>query len=312
MLVYFCPPEGGLSQSTFLGDVPISNSPYFETDAGKSAKIQLYHEDCISGLRSRIKPGSIDVIITSPPYNIGAKYGRYRDNLPEEEYLSWMDQVVQELKRVMHPKSSFFLNMGGKPTNPWLPLDVARRVRKHLTLQNTIHWVKSIAIRREDVGEAVAITDDIAVGHYKPIIGERFLNDCHEYIFHFTMDGTVRLDRLSIGIPYQDKSNIRRWSPKRDKRCGGNTWFIPYETISNREKQRPHPSSYPIRLPEMCLRLHGLDQTNMVLDPFIGIGSTAVACLKLGISCIGFEIDDNYLGVSSERIKKVNLEQSKH
>ena len=87
------------------------NSPYFETGTGTGAKIQLYHEDCISGLKSHIKPGSIDVIITSPPYNLGAKYSKYVDDLPEEEYLGWMDQVVQELKRVMHPKSSFFLNM---------------------------------------------------------------------------------------------------------------------------------------------------------------------------------------------------------
>lgn len=212
----------------------------------------------------------------------------------------------------MHHNSSFFLNIGGKPTNPWLAFDIAQRFRKHLTLQNTIHWVKSIAIRREDVGDATGVTQDIAVGHYKPINGDRFLNDCHEYVFHFTIDGKVKLDRLSIGIPYQDKSNIRRWSTKRDKRCGGNTWFVPYETIHNRNSQRPHPSSYPTRLPDMCLRLHGLDRTKLVLDPFVGIGSTAIACSKLGVSFIGFDIDRVYLGVSGDRIKKLDLVRARN
>ncbi len=156
----------------------------------------------MQGLKRRVKSGSVDVIVTSPPYNIGVKYGKYVDNLPEHEYLSWIEKVAKEMRRVMHHNSSFFLNIGGKPTNPWLAFDIAQRFRKHLTLQNTIHWVKSIAIRREDVGDTTGVTQDIAVGHYKPINGDRFLNDCHEYVFHFTLDGKVKLDRLSIGIPY--------------------------------------------------------------------------------------------------------------
>ena len=90
----------------------------------------------------------------------------------------------------------------------------------------------------------------VSRGHFKPISSQRFLNDCHEYIFHFTKSGRVEIDRLALGVPYQDKSNIARWSHTsgRDRRCRGNTWFIPYETIQSRQKERPHPATFPVEL----------------------------------------------------------------
>jgi site-specific DNA-methyltransferase (adenine-specific) len=78
-------------------------------------------------------------------------------------------------------------------------------------------------------------------------------------------------------------------------RCRGNTWFIPYETIQSRDKDRPHPATFPPRLPEMCLRLHGLERVRMVVDPFLGLGSTAVACAQLGVDFVGIELDEEYL-----------------
>jgi len=119
-----------------------------------------------------------------------------------------------------------------------------------------------------------------------------------------TKSGNVKLDRLAIGVPYQDKSNIGRWKQAtQDKRCRGNTWFIPYDTIQSREKERPHPATFPVKLPEMCIRLHGLDKVKLVLDPFLGIGTTALACLRLGVSCLGFEIDPIYFQTAVERIE---------
>ncbi len=272
--------------------------PYFNNKG-----ITLYRDDCIRGMRTCLKTGSVDVVVTSPPYNIGKLYNQYRDALPREKYLTWMDEVGKEVRRVLADEGSFFLNLGGRLDDPWNPYEIAQKMRDKFVLQNVIHWVKSIAIDKRDAGSRSNVVGDVAVGHYKPIGGKRFLHDCHEYIFHFTPKGNVALDRLAIGIPYQDKSNIRRWkSTKADLRCRGNTWFLPYETIRDQRSQRPHPSSFPIRLPEMCLRLHGIKKTNLVLDPFIGIGSTAIACLRLGLFCTGFDIDEKYLDVAVNRI----------
>jgi len=263
---------------------------------------RIYQIDCLEGMKL-LDPEVIDVVVTSPPYNIGVNYTRYKDHRPREEYLDWMEEVAKGVKQVLKPNGSFFLNIGGKPSSPWVPFDVANRVRRHFVLQNLIYWIKSIAIEKCEVGDYPGVVTDVAVGHYKPIAGERFLHDCAELVFHFTKEGNVKLDRLAIGVRYQDKSNIGRWkSANQDLRCRGNVWFIPYQTIKNREKERPHPSAFPVKLPEMCIKLHGLSKTKLVLDPFIGIGSTAVACQRLGVNFIGFEIDGSYIKVAEERL----------
>jgi site-specific DNA-methyltransferase (adenine-specific) len=194
-------------------------------------------------------------------------------------------------------------------------------------LQNTIHWIKSITIQdrscsRRPVGDATptyqthpnvshreAATASRSYGHFKPISSKRFLNDCHEYIFHFTKGGRVELDRLAIGVPYQDKTNIARWSHTRgsDLRCRGNTWFIPYETIQSREKERPHPATFPVQLAEWCIKLHGpaaAGRIETMLDPFFGIGNSAVAAQRCGVKkFIGFEIDETYLSEAKRRLE---------
>ncbi|AAB99509.1 TPA: site-specific DNA-methyltransferase [Methanocaldococcus jannaschii] len=264
---------------------------------------KIYCMDCLEGMK-QLKDKTVDVVVTSPPYNIGIKYNKYSDNLSREDYLNWIEEVVKEIKRVLKDDGSFFINVGYTAKDPWIAFDVANVIRKHFKLQNTIHWVKSIAIQKEDVGNYPNIIGDIAVGHYKPINSDRFLSIMHEYIFHFTKNGNVKLDKLAIGVPYQDKSNIKRFNRKGDLRDRGNTWFIPYETIQSKEKERPHPATFPPKLPEMCIKLHGVKKTNLVLDPFMGIGSTAIACIRLGIDYIGFEIDEYYCRVAEERIKK--------
>ena len=177
---------------------------------------------------------------------------------------------------------------------------MAQAARRHLQLQNTIHWVKSIAIDKRAGSVA-----DVSMGHYKPINSPRFLNDCHEFVFHFTPQGRTPLDRTAIGVPYQDASNIARWrAGAGNLRCRGNTWFIPYETIQSRDQERPHPATFPPRLPEYCFRLHGLNRLPLAMDPFLGLGSTAVAAARLGIDFIGVEMDPHYLAEAIARVKK--------
>ena len=245
---------------------------------------------------------TIDVVVTSPPYNIGIRYNRYKDTLPRSDYLGFLSDVGGAIKKVLSDDGSFFINIGSKPSDPWIPLDAANVLRKHFTLQNVIVWIKSIAIAKSDVGKYPSVISDIAVGHFKPLVSDRYLNDCSEFIFHLTKNGNVKLDKLSIGVPYQDKTNIGRWKrANRDLRDRGNTWFIPYETIRDKE-QRPHPSTFPSKLPEMCIKLHGVSRCRVVLDPFIGIGSTALASIRSGVSCIGFDIDKSYLETCKQRI----------
>jgi len=238
--------------------------------------------------------GGVDLIVTSPPYNLGVRYRKYSDRLDRQSYLNWCATWATGIRRILKPTGSFFLNIGSAPSNPMLPHEIVFQLRDLFVLQNTIHWIKSIAI------------DNRTFGHFKPISSKRFLNDCQEYIFHFTKTGRVEIDRLAVGVPYQDKSNIARWSHTRgrDSRCRGNTWFIPYQTIQSRAKERPHPATFPVQLAEWCIKLHAAPHVRTMLDPFLGIGNSAIAAQKCGAKkFIGFEIDDTYLAEAKRRLQ---------
>jgi len=268
--------------------------------------------DCLPGMSEYVKPGTIDVVVTSPPYNLGTAYGAYDDALPRNDYLDWTDQWIGTVAERLSDQGSLFLNVGSKPSDPTVPFEVLARAQRHLKLQNVIHWVKSISIQEEDIGSASPLNGSVSIGHFKPINSPRFLNDCHEYIFHLTRSGSVALDRLAVGVSYQDKSNVSRWkSAGNDRRCRGNTWFIPYRTIRSRAKQRPHPATFPVKIPQMCIQLHGLPDNSSslkVMDPFLGIGNTALACLDLGVDFTGFEIDPDYFAEACRQIKTVGSE----
>ena len=258
---------------------------------------ELHREDCVRGM-AELPAASIDIVVTSPPYNLGIRYSKFFDTADRMSYLRWCKTWVAEIARLLSPDGSFFLNVGAAPANPMFPHEVALELRELFVLQNTIHWIKSISIEEQD-GEIVSH------GHFKPINSQRFLNDCHEYIFHFTKTGRVELDRLALGVPYQDKTNIARWSHTggRDRRCRGNTWFISYKTIQSRDKERPHPATFPVELAENCIRLHGVEKLTTMLDPFLGIGNSAIAAQRCGVPrFIGFEIDEIYLTEARRRI----------
>jgi len=246
--------------------------------------------DCADALAC-IASASIDVVVTSPPYNIGVAYRSYEDRKPREAYLAWLSGIGEEIARLLKPDGSFFLNIGGSRTDPWLPLDAANAFRRSFVLQNHFVWVKSLSIGED------------TIGHFKPIPGRRFLNHNHEAIFHFTKTGKVELDRLAIGVPFKDKSNIARFGHARDSRCAGDVWFIPYGTVRSKAQKFDHPAGFPAELPERCIKLHGVADA-MVLDPFLGAGSSLVAAQRLGCSGIGVEIDRHYAETALRRLQE--------
>lgn len=242
--------------------------------------------DCIKIMGDMPKE-SVDIIVTSPPYNIGVKYNSHDDNMPFEDYLNWMDVFAKKCYDVLSTDGSLFFNMGDRPSDELRTFKVANIINKYFRLQNTIVWVKSISIPEEK----------IAVGHYKPVNSDRFLNHCYEYIFQFTKTNNKKIDKLSIGVPYQHKSNVSRWGAKEDKRDRGDVWYIPYETVKS---EKLHPAMFPLKLPEMCIKLHGYNKKTIVLDPFIGSGTTALSAKRLGCNYIGIDIDQKYCNIAKE------------
>ena len=265
-------------------------------------KFTLEVRDCVEGMKE-LPSASVDIVVTSPPYNLGIKYRNYKDSKTRREYLDWSCEWAKEVKRVLTDRGSFFLNLGSCPSNPLIPHELLVELKEEgvgFRLQNTFHWIKSITIQTKE-------GDQVSAGHFKPIHSPRYVNDCHEYIFHLTKHGDTPLDRLSLGVPYSDKSNIKRWAHTkgRDVRCRGNNWFIPYKTIVSRSKERPHPATFPIDLAVNCVKIHGFRQDLVMLDPFLGIGHSALAAKKCGIGrFIGFDIDPEYVSVAQQALER--------
>jgi site-specific DNA-methyltransferase (adenine-specific) len=297
-----------------------------------SETLKIVNNDCGKELDT-MEAGSVSVVVTSPPYNIGIDYNSYEDNKSDKEYTDWMQITATKLKRVLEEGGSVFLNVGGTNVDPGIPGRVCQAFAKAgLVLQNHIVWVKSISIVHEPPAEQFKkMLNDLGVkpsefkkafpkldydkleaevvrthGHFKPINSQRFLNNCFEDIYHFTKTGNVPLDRLAVGVPYEHKSNIDRWQhnteqsgEKRDLRCRGNVWHIPYKTVV---AAKQHPAGYPSELVEQCIKLHGKDKVKLVLDPFLGAGTTLEACKKLGLPGVGIELDEAYCQMGVDRL----------
>ncbi len=246
--------------------------------------------DCLTEMRLMTEE-SVDVVVTSPPYNLGINYNTYEDNIPFKDYWAWIFVILKNIYWKLKPEGSMFLNVGGSCKHPCIGMEMCQIARNvGFVLQNNIVWVKSISIR------------DDSYGHFKPVPGKRFLNNQHESIYHFTKKGEVQLDRLAIGVNYADKSNIGRYADQ-DLRCRGNVWFIPYSTT---QKKKQHPAGFPVELPEMCIRLHGIKEGMVILDPFLGAGTTLVACQKLGVNGVGIELDSMYCEYAMEKLNDKN------
>lgn len=266
--------------------------------------IDIIKGDCCEILKG-IGTNTVDLIVTSPPYNLNIKYNQYKDNKERGEYLKWTHNYTTELYRVLKDEGSYFLNFGTSNIDPWISMDVANIVRRMFILQNNITWVKSISI------------DNKSYGHFKPINSPRFTNHLFENIFHFTKTGNVKIDRKAIGVPYMCKSNLKRaWNKNKknnrnreDLRCRGNVWFIPYETIQNKDQKGKHPAIFPKKLVEYCVKLHGFDKNTLIVNPFLGTGTTLVVAQMLNINGIGIDIDQYYIDYTGNRLKNVKIVQ---
>ena len=251
-------------------------------------------EDCLNALRA-MPTESVDVSPTSPPYNIGVDYNQHNDRMPRGVYLAWLGEFFIEMHRILKPGGSLFLviNGSGTKTDFLLPRAIADRAfAAGFVPQNEIVWVKEIEV------------DGVIRGHCKPVNSSSYLTRMHETILHLTKRGDVPLDKLAVGVPYADKSNIERRGHAQDRRDRGNVWFIPYDTVQSKAEKFDHPAGFPVELPARCIKLHGLRPDLMVLDPFLGAGTTLVAAQALGCRSIGIEIDRKYVEIATQRLKE--------
>ena len=255
--------------------------------------IKAYNGDCLKIIEEKINEKEVDIVITSPPYNLNKKYSLYNDKIAEDDYFEWIFNVSKSIDRVLKNDGSYFLNIGYQNLNPVVPFVISQRIMEIFKLQNTIIWAKSITVGND------------SHGHFIPNNSSRYLNNIFEYVFHFTKDGNKTLDRNAIGVPYKDKRNIERFENNKEKgdvRCAGNVWFIPHKTIKSKQEKHNHPTTFPEELVKKCILLHGFNSSTVVMDPFAGVGTTAKVCKQMNLNSIAIEIDQSYYEIINKLI----------
>ena len=239
----------------------------------------IFHADSITHLPT-MSPGIVDVVITSPRYNFGKNYGPdVTDKTPMDAYFNEMTALAGGIKHVLKDDGLLFLNVGTNAANPLHDADVAQAFKAAgLVLQERIVWIKA----------------DEDGGHFTPINSKCYLNNLWESLFIFSKTGRIELDRLAIGVPYLDETNIKRWKHGQAVHCRGDVWKIPYQTIQNRAEERDgHEATFPRLLVERCLRLAEKGRKGLnVLDPCCGTGTVPCIAVELGHNGVGIDLSE--------------------
>ncbi len=221
---------------------------------------------------------SIHLMVTSPPYNVGKEYDK---DLSLEEYLSLLRKVLKETHRVLVTGGRVAINVANIGRKPYLPL------HSHIiNIMNDLGFL----MRGEIIwNKSASSGTSFAWGSWKSATNP-VLRDVHEYILIFSKDSFAR-----------NKGN------KQDTIT--NDEFMDYtksiwEFPSASAKQIGHPAPYPEELPRRIIQLYTL-KGDVVLDPFMGSGQTAIAALKSGRHFVGYEIDEQYCKLAEKRIAAV-------
>jgi adenine-specific DNA-methyltransferase len=250
-----------------------------------TADFVLYEGDCLD-LLPRIPDGFVQLVVTSPPYNLGKPY---ESRLDMDEYLSQQRMVIEECVRVLNDRGSICWQVGNYVDNgEIIPLDILLYpifASLGLHLRNRIIW---------HFGHGLHASKRFS-GRYEVIL---WFTKSDEYTFN--------LDAVRVPQKYPRKKYFK--GPKKGQLSGnplgknpGDVWEIP-NVKANHVEKTIHPCQFPVELIERLV-LAMTDEGDWVLDPFIGVGTTAIAALMHRRKVVGAEIVLEYVRVAKERIR---------
>ncbi len=222
---------------------------------------------------------SVHLMVTSPPYNVGKEYD---EDLTLKEYLDFLKRVWAETYRVLVPGGRACINVANLGRKPYIPLNsfITRNMLElGFLMRGEIIW---------DKGSSAS--PSTAWGSWQSAKNP-VLRDVHEYIMVFSKD------TFSRGSLKSSKSTI---SKDEFLEFTKSVWSFP--AVSARKIG--HPAPFPIELPYRCIQLYTFKE-DVVLDPFMGSGQTAIATIKAGRHYVGYEINKEYAESARRRIKEV-------
>jgi len=238
----------------------------------------IYNEDCLVTL-SRMPDNFLDLTVTSPPYNIGVVYDSYGDALPHTDYFAWVECWMRELYRVTKPDGRVCINH-------YLSLSM------HGQRCSPVATIISIALMLGFKYHALAIWADRTINTLTA--WGSWLSASAPHI-NTPFEGIIILYKETWKKEGSGTTDI----PKSEfiAGCSGIWNFKP-------ETTRLHPAAFPVALPARCIQLLSYT-SDVVYDPFMGSGTTAVACKKLGRHYIGSDVSAHYCTIAHNRLRDI-------
>ena len=241
----------------------------FNNRIAMKKRFNLICGDCLDAMK-QLPDESIGLVFTSPPYNVGVDYEVYKDNLPFNEYLDWIENVFTESIRLLVAGGHLVIQIANTGRQPYTPLTdfISTRLFNKIQMRGEIIWDK------QNMTSATAWGSWLSAN--KPS-----LRDSHEYILIFRKEG----DRKGTSDMKADEfmENTKA------------IWKIPPETDSD------HPAPFPIKLADRVISLYSFKEET-VLDMFMGHGTTGLACMKRNRNFIGIELNKKYFTFAERRI----------
>lgn len=226
---------------------------------------------------------SVHLMVTSPPYNVGKQYD---DDLSLGEYRALLTSVFQETYRVLVPGGRVCINVANLGRKPYLPLHsfiIEDMQQIGFLMRGEILWNKGNSASASTAwGTWLKATNPV-------------LRDIHEYILVFCKDTFTRKN------PSKRESTI---SKEEFLEFTKSIWSFPAE----RARKIGHPAPFPVELPYRIIQLYTF-AGDVVLDPFVGAGTSCIAAVKTDRRYVGYDVDEAYCSLAEQRIEQFRNEQ---
>ncbi len=228
---------------------------------------QIYNKDCIEGMKD-LPDSSVDLIVTSPPYNLSIEYDQHDDSMHLKNYYDWCEKWIEESYRVLKVGGRFCLQIGCFQSNlnePTYSTFTEIFKKKGFTFREFIIWNKNTIPKRT------------AWGSWKSPSNPR-ISPPFEMIINFHKKSPKILEKGETDLT---KEEFVQWT--------NGLWVIAPESA----KRRNHPAPFPEELVKRCIKMHSYIGS-VVLDPFNGSGTTTSVAKSLNRQWVGFDISENY------------------
>ena len=249
-----------------------------EIECDENTTNRIYNHS--SANMSQLPDNSVHLMVTSPPYNVGKEYD---DDLTDDEYSELLISVWSEVYRVLVPGGRACVNIANLGRKPYLPLNAMISHQMNdigYLMRGEIIWDKS-----------ASAGTSCAWGSWKSA-SNPVLRDIHEYILVFS--------KGRYNCPSKNKTSTISSSEFLD--FTKSIWTFPSESA----KRVKHPAPFPLELPTRVIQLYTYSG-DIVLDPFMGSGTTAVAAIKSGRRYVGYEVSSEYVKIAENRLAQDEL-----